>query len=67
MTFAQYLIVSVIYGIAALSMGVSKDALVIVICIAMLEVFKPIFMVERVRTYGKKGLFDDGEIRDHHE
>ena len=67
MTFPQHLIVSLIYGIAALSMGVSKDALFIVICIAMLEVFKPIFMVERVKFYGKKGLFNGDEIRDHNK
>ena len=67
MTFPQYLIVCLIFGIAALSMGVDKNSLYIVICIAMLEVFKPIFMVERVKFYGKKGLFNGDEIRDHNE
>ena len=63
MTFEQYCIVSIIFGIAALSMGVSKDALYIVICIAMLEVFKPIFLMERVKKYEKKGLFNERETR----
>ncbi len=67
MTFPQYFVTAIIFGLTALVMGVDKGYLYLALCIALLEVFKPIFIAERVKTYGKKGLFNDREIRDHNE
>lgn len=44
MTLPQYIIVALVFTVFALVMGASKDALYIVLCLALMELFRKGFL-----------------------